>query len=108
MGSRPDPDDVQAALDYYERAFGVERQARLDIGPAAAADGAPAASLAEPEVPFTWTEAWRRECEARHVMRLLLQARRDYYAGVRKQRGEPAMQELIAEVNRQWVLANPI
>ena len=101
-------DETFPGQEHYERLFGPERQARLDIGALAAADDAPAASLAEPEVPFTWTEAWRRECEARDVMRLLLQARKDYYAGVRKQRGEPAMQELIAEVNRQWVLAQPV
>jgi len=101
-------DETFPGQEHYERLFGPERQARFDIGAAAAADDAPAASLAEPEVPFTWTEAWRRECEARDVMRLLLQARKDYYAGVRKQRGEPAMQELIAEVNRQWVLAQPV
>jgi hypothetical protein len=99
MGSRPDSDDDQGTLD---------------LGAPAAADDAVAPANQEREtsneepVPFTWTEAWRRQCEARHVMHLLHQARRDYYAGVRKQRGEAAMKELIAEVNRQWVLANPI
>ena len=63
---------------------------------------------APPAAVDNTTERHRRECEARHVMKLVHQARRDYYAGVRKQRGEAAMKELIAEVNRQWVLANPI
>ena len=54
------------------------------------------------------TERHRRECEARHAMKLAHLERRAYYAGVRKQRGEAALKELIAEVNRQWVLANPI
>jgi len=83
-------------------------QASLDIGAATTADDAPAKAPDDPTIPFTWTEAWRRECEARHVMQLLHQARRDHYAGVRKRRGEPAMKELIAEVNHQWVLANPL
>jgi len=42
------------------------------------------------------------------MMRLPLETRRAHYAGVRKRRGEAAMKELIAEVNRQWELANPI
>ena len=101
-------DEAFPGQDHYGQLFGPERQARLDIEPFAAPDDAPAAASADPEIPFTWTEAWRRECEARHVMHLLHQARRDYYAGVLKKRGEAARNELIAEVNRQWVLANPI
>jgi hypothetical protein len=108
MGSRPSPDDVNAALDYWDRAFAPERQERLDLDAPAAADDAPTAAPAESEIPSTGTEAWRRECEARHVMRLPLDMRRDHYTGVRKVRGEAAMRELIAEVNRQWVRANPI
>jgi hypothetical protein len=54
------------------------------------------------------TERHRRECEARHAMKLAYLDRRAYYAGVRKQRGEAAMKELIAEVNRQWEMANPL
>ena len=94
MGSRPDPDGGQGTLD---------------IGaPARAAADEPPAPAAELEIPFTWSEAWRRECEARYMMTLSLEERRAYYAGVRKQRGEAAMKELIAEVNRQWALANPL
>ena len=85
-----------------------ERQAQLDIEPPAAPDDAAVGAPGPPEIPLTWTEAWRRECEARHMITLPLEARRDHYSGVRKVRGEAAMMELIAEVNRQWALANPI
>jgi len=65
-------------------------------------------SSVEGKIEEDTTERHRRECEARHVMKLVHLARRAHYAGVRKQRGEAALKELIAEVNRQWVLANPI
>jgi len=94
--------------DHYETLFGDGRQPGLDFAPPAAHDGAAAPAVIQPEIPATWTEAWRRECEARHVMKLPLEARRTYYAGVREKRGEPSMAELIAEVNRQWKLANPL
>lgn len=41
-------------------------------------------------------------------MKQPLGARRAYYAAIHALRGEAAMIELIAEVNRQWALANPL
>jgi len=101
-------DDRHPGQIHDETLFSDMRQPGLDFAPPAAHDGAAAPAVAHPEIPDTWTEAWRRECEARHVMRLPLEARRTYYAGVREKRGEPAMAELVAEVNRQWAKANPL
>ena len=50
----------------------------------------------------TWGERHRRQCEARHVMRLAQDKRREYYAAVAKKRGQPAFVELKAEVTAQW------
>ncbi len=104
--------DLDAALKHYETLF--PRQERLDLEQTTeggvetqVASPAPAA-ITEPEIPFTWSEQHRRECEARHVMKLPLGARREYYRHVADKRGEPAMHELIAEVNRQWKMANSL
>lgn len=53
----------------------------------------------------SWGEEHRRECEARVVMRWPGEKRTEYYANVKKQRGEPATQELIREVNQQWTIS---
>lgn len=46
---------------------------------------------------------WRAECEARWVVNLpSLEQRRDYIAGVRKERGKRAAEELKAEVAAEW------
>jgi hypothetical protein len=50
----------------------------------------------------TWTEAWRLECEARHVLTWPLQARRDYLTAVAKARGEAAAQSLKAAISTEW------
>lgn len=50
----------------------------------------------------TWGEKHRKECEAREVMRWSREKRAEYYADVKKRRGETALKELIEEVNKQW------
>jgi len=50
----------------------------------------------------TWGETYRRECEARTVMRWQREQRTTYYAEVRKKRGDAAAQDLVTEVKRQW------
>lgn len=50
----------------------------------------------------TYTEAWRKECEARYVLGMGKDQRRSYYAGVSKFRGLPAMRELIADVEKEY------
>lgn len=48
-------------------------------------------------------EAWRRECEARDVLkRMDLEQRREYLQGVEKRRGKAACEELKAEIERQF------
>lgn len=54
----------------------------------------------------TWSETFRRECEAREVMRWEREKRQGYYADVKKRRGEKALQSLVDEVNRQWGIRN--
>lgn len=53
----------------------------------------------------TWSEKHRRECEARTVLRWSREKRTEHYAGVKKQRGEEAAQELIKEVKQQWAIS---
>ena len=101
-------DETFPGPEHYETLLGPLRQADLDLGAAAAADAAPAAAVDQPPVPHTWREAWRLECEARYLMRKPMEARKAHYAGVLEKRGEAARNELIAEVNRQWALANPL
>ena len=55
---------------------------------------------------FRFTEAWRRECEARYVLSKKKDARQAYYAGVEKFRGKPATQQLIDDVRREYAHAN--
>lgn len=62
----------------------------------------------------TWSEAWRAECEARHVLSMPDKVlRREYLRGreeggkivkrgIRQVRGEAACQALEAEVRRVW------
>lgn len=53
----------------------------------------------------TNSEVWRRECEARQVLRWPLSNRRAYLELVGKRRGETARKELEMEVTRQHRLA---
>ena len=48
------------------------------------------------------TEQHRRECEAREVMRKGKNQRQEYYEAVKKARGQSAVDDLIAEVKRQY------
>ena len=50
----------------------------------------------------TWSEAHRRECEARTVMRMPEHDRKAFYRDVIDHRGQQAAVELRNEVNRQW------
>lgn len=47
-------------------------------------------------------EQYRRECEARVVLRMPLQQRRDFLAMVEKARGKDATDALKAEMTRQF------
>lgn len=50
----------------------------------------------------TWSPQHLATCEAREVMRWPGQKRAEYYADVKKRRGDAAAQELIKEVKKQW------
>ena len=53
----------------------------------------------------SWSEDYRRQCEARTVMRWDKVRRTDYYAKVTALRGQESAQQLKDEVNRQWKLS---
>lgn len=48
---------------------------------------------------------FRRECEAREIMKWELQKRQAHYAAIREKRGELAAKELINEVKKQYRLS---
>ncbi len=50
----------------------------------------------------TGSEAWRRQCEARHVLSLLFDRRVPYLNLVGRKRGIEAQQYLEQEVRRQF------
>ena len=51
----------------------------------------------------SYSEDWRAECEARHVLSIpTIQARRDYLSGCAKKRGEKAGKELADLVRKVW------
>lgn len=52
----------------------------------------------------TWSEAWRKYCEARHMFKAYRtkKTRQAALARIEKVRGEPAMLELRAEMFRLW------
>jgi len=47
------------------------------------------------------SEDFRRECEARHVLKMEYDKRMNYYKGVLEKRGQESVNELIAEVKKQ-------
>lgn len=49
-----------------------------------------------------YSEAWRKECEARWVLDKTLQMRREYLANVEDKRGKQARLELEQEIYRLW------
>lgn len=51
------------------------------------------------------SEQWRKECEARQVLKWGREKRQEYYTGVQRERGVKAKDALIAEVNRQFRIA---
>lgn len=49
------------------------------------------------------SEAWRAECEARHILTMpTIQARRDYLADIQKRRGDAAYAALADLVRAVW------
>ena len=46
-------------------------------------------------------EQHRRECEARHALKMPDDKRQAYYQGVLEKRGQKGVDELIAEVKKQ-------
>jgi hypothetical protein len=50
----------------------------------------------------TWGEKYRKECEARVVMRWKKDRRQAYYQKVAKTRGKAAARALIAAVRQEW------
>ena len=50
------------------------------------------------------SEDFRRQCEAREIMKWSPQRRTAHYAAINQIRGPKAKDELIAEVNRQYRL----
>jgi len=54
----------------------------------------------------TWSEAWRLECEARHVLGLKDKKARTAYLGrIRAKRGDQAAEILEGAVYRAWKLS---
>lgn len=51
------------------------------------------------------TEQYRRECEARQVLKWPKEKRQAHYEAIRVIRGDKATEELIAEVKRQHRLS---
>ena len=49
-----------------------------------------------------YSEAWRKECEARWVLDKPLQKRREYLANVEEFRGKAARLELEQELMKEW------
>lgn len=47
------------------------------------------------------SESFRREAEARHVLKMPDEKRQEYYQGVLKHRGQSGVDYLITEVKRQ-------
>lgn len=51
----------------------------------------------------SYSEAWRAECEARHVLSMRdIFSRREYLAAITKRRGEKAGKELADLVRAVW------
>lgn len=51
----------------------------------------------------TYTEEWRRECEARLVLSWSLARRRAYIADIERIRGPMAAETLRADIEAQWI-----
>lgn len=51
---------------------------------------------------YTYTEEWRRICEARTVLRWPLEKRRAHIAAVEKIRGSAAAEQLKKDIITEW------
>lgn len=81
-------------MESDDEDFAPSIQPVLDLGPGAAAKEARKAAARKPEVPYTWTEAWRHACEVRYVKNLGPQARESYLGRVAEKRNAAAAQRL--------------
>jgi hypothetical protein len=67
----------------------------------------PSSLPATPRDGMTWTEAWRRECEAREWVKRYRQKRSQAWweqikQDIRKVRGQAGLDTLIADMNKEW------
>lgn len=68
----------------------------------------PRVTLVDGTKTCTWSEAWRHECEARHVANMsTIIERRRYLLAIRDKRGEPAWLQLRGTVERVWNADRP-
>lgn len=58
--------------------------------------------MTDHETRPTYTEEWRRECEARLVLSWPLARRRAYIADIERIRGPKAAETLRADIEAQW------
>lgn len=64
--------------------------------------------MTDPKKAPNNSEEFRRECEARQVMKWTDDHRQEYYKGVQSKRGQKAAEELVAEVKRQRRLSKEL
>lgn len=68
----------------------------------------PRVTLVDGTETCSWSEAWRHECEARHVVKIpTLIERRRYLLAIRDKRGEPAWLQLRATIEKLWSRERP-
>lgn len=58
--------------------------------------------MMQADTQYTYTEEWRRECEARLVLSWPPERRRAYLADIDRIRGAKAAKTLREDVNAQW------
>lgn len=58
--------------------------------------------MMQADTQYTYTEEWRRECEARLVLSWPPERRRAYLADIERIRGAKAAKTLREDVNEQW------
>lgn len=63
--------------------------------------------LADGQTTRSDSEAWRAECEARHVMNLPSHHRQDYLQGIASKRGPDAARDLLQQARRLYRLTHP-
>ena len=68
----------------------------------------PRVTLVDGTETCTWSEAWRHECEARHVANMpTIIERRRYLLAIRDKRGELAWLQLRGTVEAVWKANRP-